>query len=98
MLNITKGQGLLLSAMLQIIFYGLMWLWNDYFGTILTSMMVPIMLGILIVTLIAEVLDRSKVPRVYFWHIGVSIVIPIAVAIFFYIAFDGEFYWLDELY
>jgi membrane protein YdbS with pleckstrin-like domain len=69
--------------LIQAVFYILVWMWNDHAATILTLSFAAIALFILAISLIAEVLDRSKVPRWYFWVMGISVLTPLIIGAFF---------------
>jgi hypothetical protein len=53
--------------MIQAILYLILWLWNDYAATIFSLSFAAIAFFILIIALIAEVIEPSKVPRKYFY-------------------------------
>ena len=80
--------------LIQAVFYTLLWLWNDHAATILTLSFAAIALFILVISLIAEVLDRSKVPRWYFWVMGISIVTPLIIGGFFLTLKNGTLDWM----
>jgi drug/metabolite transporter superfamily protein YnfA len=80
--------------LIQAVFYIVLWLWNDHAATILTLSFAAIALFILIISLIAEVIDRSKVPRWYFWVMGISIVTPIIIGAFFLTLKNGTLDWM----
>ncbi len=63
----------------MIILLGL-WYWNPFVAKFLSVLAVTICAGVLIVALISELLERSKVPKFYFFAMGISIFAPIAVA------------------
>jgi hypothetical protein len=67
----------------QIIFYSFLWFVNDYIATLLTVSFTGICIFILIVSIIAEWIEPSKVPRWYFYLMIASILAPIITAIFF---------------
>ena len=83
MLSFIKNLGLAEISLVQVIFYGLVWFIDDYFAILMTSILVTILVAILIISLISELIEKSKVPSSFFKTIGVSIVIPIVVALFF---------------
>jgi phosphate/sulfate permease len=80
----------------QLLTWLLIWLANDYLATLLTLILSSIVCAVLLIALIAEVLERSKVPRSYFKIMGVSILAPILAAIFYYYVFDGHFEFIDN--
>ena len=64
----------------QCVLYMLLWLIDEYTATLVTSVLVPILGGILIIALIAELVDRSKISNRYFYIMLLSIAAPILVA------------------
>jgi hypothetical protein len=81
--------------LIEVIFYLALWLMNDYIATYLSLIFGSICFFILLFTGIAELLERSKVSRQYFWFMAMSALAPIlAAAIFFLLG--GELTW-DKL-
>lgn len=80
MLSFIKNIGILEICLFQVIFYAGLWFMDEYFAILMTSILTVIFFAILIVSLIAELLDRSKVPRSYFKIMAVSVFIPLIVA------------------
>jgi hypothetical protein len=80
--------------LIQALFYIVFWLWNDHVATILTLSFSAIALFILVISLIAEVFDRSKVPRWYFWVMGISILTPLIIGAFFLTIKNGTLDWM----
>jgi len=97
MLSFLKNIGILEICLVQFIFYSIFWLTNEYLATLLTTIMVPMLLAILIISLIAEFIDKSKVPRSYFKVMAVSVVIPLIVAFVFVSLFGGHLEWVTEM-
>ena len=89
--------GLLEVSLIQIIFYALLWLWSDYVATLVTIVLVSIFAFLLSFALIAELIDRSRVPRRYFYVMALSIVLPILTAIVFVLLLQADFSWTREI-
>jgi len=70
-----------------IAFTGL-WIINEYIATLLTFIAVPIFGGILIISLIAEKIERSRIPREYFFMMAGLTIIPILIFLGIFI-FNG---------
>lgn len=70
-----------------VIWLGL-WLISDYIALLLTIVLGAIVSAILIIALIAEALERTKVPRMYFQVMGIS-VLSIGVAAAIYVTLLG---------
>jgi len=84
-------------SLFQIILYLLLWISNDYLATLVTVILVPIFIGILLVSLVSEMIERSKVPKKYFLFLIVSIIIPILIGLFFLTIYEGQFDWLEKI-
>ena len=79
--------------LIEVIFYLALWLINDYIATYVSLVFGSICFLIFLFTGIAELLERSKVSRKYFWIMAASALAPvIAAAIFFWIL-GGEMTW-----
>jgi len=80
--------------LLQVVIYALIWLISDYVGSFLSAVFACIFLAIFIISLIVEAIERSKVPRWYYWAMVVSFLAPVLVSLFFLILGKGELSWL----
>ena len=70
------------------------WLLNDYLATLLTLIIGGIVSAVLVIALLAEAIERSRVPRRYFWVMAVSIAAPLAAALVYAGFFGGEVEWI----
>lgn len=82
--------------LIQCIIYFLIWYFNEYLGLLICLIMSAITGGILIFALIAEMVDKSKVPRSYFKWMLTACIAPAIVAIFVTVLYQGNFDWLRE--
>ena len=80
--------------LIEAIIYIALWMWNEYVATILTLALSAIALFILAISLISELIERSKVPRWYFSYMIVSILTPLIIGGFFWVLNDGSFGWM----
>ena len=69
--------------LIEAIIYIALWMWNEYVASILTLAFSAIALFILIISLISELIERSKVPRWYFSYMVISILTPLIIGVFF---------------
>lgn len=83
--------------LIEAVIYIILWLWNEYIATIMTLSFAAIAFFILAVSLISEIIERSKVPRWYFTYMIISIVTPLVIGAFFYILNKGSFAWMKGL-
>ena len=79
---------------IQVIVYLLVWLWNDFVATILSLSFTAIAFFILVISLIAELIDRSKVPRWYFYVMVLSVLTPLLVGSLFMYIKKGSLDWM----
>ncbi|MFK7948471.1 MAG: hypothetical protein AB8G11_12845 [Saprospiraceae bacterium] len=72
-------------ALIELIIFLLLWFWNGFLAFYLTVALTFICFFILIIALIAEWIEASKVKRIYFYAMTVSIIIPWISAAIVYI-------------
>lgn len=80
--------------LIEAIVYIALWMWNEYVASILTLAFSAIALFILAISLISELIERSKVPRWYFTYMVVSILTPLIIGAFFLVLNNGSFAWM----
>ncbi|MBU6342075.1 MAG: hypothetical protein KGS48_11330 [Bacteroidetes bacterium] len=85
-IRLTLLEIFLLEALLWL---GL-WLLNDYMAALLTLILGAIVLAILLIALISEWIERSKVPRRYFYIMGVSVLALICAALVYVMLSGGR--------
>ena len=74
-----------------VLFLGL-WLFNDYMGTLLSIILASISFFLLLIALVAEYLEPSRIPRWYFVIMISTILAPLAAALVYWIIF-GSLKW-----
>ena len=87
-----KNIGLWELAIVQAILYTGLWLWNEYIASLVSIILVPIIFSILLISLISELIEKSKVPKVYFKFMIISILTPIVIALLMKMLF-GTIIW-----
>jgi hypothetical protein len=80
--------------MIEAILYLVIWLWNDFAATIMSLSFAAIGLFIIIIALIAEAIEPSKVPRKYFYVMLVSVITPLLVGSLFMLLKKGALDWM----
>ncbi len=65
------------AFLIQIAIYLLIWLWDDYLATILSLVLGAISLSLYILSYLVELVDQSKVPRVYYRLMLLSFLAPL---------------------
>lgn len=78
----------------QLIIYLIIWVFNEYLATMLSLIFGTIFLLILLISLIVEWIERSKVPRWYFSLMLMSVLAPIIAAII-YLGISGSMEWME---
>lgn len=79
----------------EMIIYLLLWFVNEYLATMLSLIFGSICLLILLISLIVEWIERSKVPRWYFMLMLMSVLAPLLTALLF-VGINGGLTWLRE--
>jgi len=79
----------------QVVIYLLLWLFNDYLASLLSIIFGTICLLILLISIIVEVVERSKVPRWYFIFMGASVLAPVVAALV-YLTISGGVEWMRK--
>ena len=83
--------------LLEVVVWLGLWLLNDYLATLLTLIIGAIVLAVLLIALIAEAIERSKVPRKYFYVMWLSVVAPLAAAALYLFIFGGSLSFLERI-
>lgn len=82
---------------IEAIVFILFWILNEYLASLLTFIAVPIFSGILVVSLIAEKIEKSEVSKEYFYLIGWLALIPAIIFAMIFISNGGtSFDWAKE--
>ena len=63
--------------LIEMVFYLLCWLWNDYLASMISLIFGVLFLAILLISLVVEVIERSRVPRWYFYFMLLSVLAPL---------------------
>lgn len=87
---------MLIAALLQAVLFSSIWLWDEYVATYVTLILPAVMLVVLLLSAIADWIEPSRIPGWYYVLMLVSIVIPVMIAIIFYIIYDGQLTWLEQ--
>jgi hypothetical protein len=83
--------------MLELVIWLGLWLMNDYIATLLTLIVTAIISAVLLIALISEIMERSKVPKKYFQIMAISIVAPLISAAMYMLLFGGKLNFLDKM-
>ena len=77
----------------QVVLYCAVWLYDDYVATFMCITIPIIVFVVLVVSLLAELFEPSRISRKYFWIMGLSIVAPVLVGVGFYVINGGVLDW-----
>ncbi len=80
----------------QAVTYLSIWLWNEYVASYITLIFPIMILIILILALIADWIEPSRIPGWYYKVMIISILIPVIIGAVFYYINDGRIGWLTE--
>lgn len=80
--------------LIQLILLIAIWLLNDYYGTLTSGIWGSLCLFILVVSLLVEWIEPSRVPKVYFWFMFAAVLASVVSAAI-YLSFFGELDWLE---
>lgn len=84
------------ALFIQMIVYTVIYIINPYLGFLICLIAGIIALAILLLSFVFELLDKSKVPRSYYWHVLIASVAPLLVLGFYSIFISGSFDWMQE--
>ena len=73
-----------------------LWLVSDYMATLLTLIIGAIVSAVLAIALMAEWIERSKVPRRYFQVMALSLLAIVVAAGLYTVIFGGQFFFLKR--
>src|SRR4030095_13733664 len=78
----------------QAVIYLSIWLWNEYVASYISLIFPSMILVILVLALIADWIEPSRIPRWYYILMLISIFIPVIIGAVFYFINDGNIAWL----
>jgi hypothetical protein len=79
--------------LIEIVIYMAMWMYNDYLASLLSLILASISFLILLVSLGVELIERSRVPRWYYFFMAASVLAPILSGLIYYFI-SGELNWV----
>ncbi len=84
------------AGVFQLIAWLGFWLLNDYLAALLTLILACIVFSLLVIALLAEAIEQSKVPKSYFYHMGIGLLSIIMAALIYTIILGGSFDFLEK--
>lgn len=94
--DVTFRLSLLEIFLLEVAVWLALWLIDDYMATLLTLILTAIVFAVLVIALLSELIERSKVPRKYFWVMGLSVLAPVVAAALYLVIFGGRLGFLSD--
>ena len=66
------------------------WLLNDYIAVLLTLILAAVVSAVLIIALLAEFIERSKVPAKYFYVMGITVLALLGAGLVYVVISGGN--------
>ncbi len=79
----VKSLSILEWILIEAIFFSLFWIGNDYIAGLLTVVLAPIFGAILIIALVADRLDNSRIGKKFYWVMFWFTLIPLVLYFIF---------------
>ncbi|PHN04502.1 hypothetical protein [Flavilitoribacter nigricans] len=79
--------------LIEIVIYMAMWMYNDYLASLLSLILTCISFMILLVSLGVELIEKSRVPRWYYYFMAASVLAPVLSGLVYYFI-SGELNWV----
>jgi hypothetical protein len=84
------------AGVFQLIAWLGFWLINDYLAALLTLILGCIVFVILVIALLSEAIEQSKVPKSYFYHMGIGLLAIFLAAGIYVTILGGSFDFLEK--
>ena len=69
------------AFLVQLVIYLFLWFWNDYLALILSIILGGIAVSILVISKMVELVESSRVPKVYYRFMVICILAPLLAGI-----------------
>ena len=89
---------LIVIALVQAIFYTLIWMYNDYVALILSLAFALISFTILVISWIADRIEYARAGSWYYPLLTLSFIIPLVLTGLFWFFKGGEMSWMKPLF
>jgi len=93
-LETRRGYIYLTSGLIQLAIYLMLWLWDTYIASLICLLLGAIFLLILLVSLVVEWIEPSRVPRGYFLFMLIASIAPLLATLIF-VLINGRPEWLS---
>lgn len=82
--------------LIQLIIYAGFWALDEYTGMLICTIMAIVIGGLFLFSLVVELVQKSKVPKSFFYWMGLSVLAPLIIAVGFTLLFQGDLNWLKD--
>ena len=80
--------------LVQLIIYVFIWIMNDYVASLLLLIIPIIASSILFLSFIFELIEKSKVPKIYYKYMVSMIIAPLLVGVFYFFIGGADLDWM----
>lgn len=91
----TMRIGLIEIALVELVLCLLLWVIDEYIASLLCVAIPAISLAILIIAIIAEWIEPSKVPRIFFGMLLITALVPL-ISFAVYFGIYGSLGWMES--
>ena len=74
-------------VLIEVCLFLLLWIWNEQVAQILSAIVSGVSLIVLVVSLIVEIVEPSKVPKTYFSFMIITVIVPLLTGSGYYFLF-----------
>ena len=87
---------LFIATLVEAVAYTALWLWNEYVAFYITIIFPALILVVLVMALIADWIEPSRIPGWYYKVMLLSVAIPVVIGMVFYFIYEGNFDFLSN--
>ena len=87
--------GFLETLLIQLLVYSLLYMADSYVGFLICLVALFIGSAIFMLSVVFELIEKSKVPRAYFKYLFSAILAPLIVLVIFSFLMEGSFEWMQ---
>ena len=87
--------GFIEALLIQLLVYSLIYMGDSYVGFLICLVALFIAAAVFILSIVFELIEKSKVPRAYFKYLFSAVLAPLVVLLIFSFVMDGSFAWME---
>ncbi len=84
------------GLIIQVIIYSGIWLLDEYTGLLICLILGLVIGALLLFSIVADKIEKSKVPSSYYKWMLLSSLTPLVIALIFTIIYSGNYDWLQK--